>query len=191
MYDDAARQATLLLQLELSTTDDTQLIILEYNADNIRPGARLDRGSGDRPVSSLQREELQWSKEASRTDFKELSFDIKQPCPVWCPELQFFSPKPGYESSLGQFVELARATTIHLFFDYKHVPSRHQSMFKAFRTAAKGLQGYPVEACLMGQGMKKSSWEVFGPGDAVCPPPAYEFPRKRRRHSQYRECLHL
>ncbi|CAA9957700.1 hypothetical protein PTMSG1_01308 [Pyrenophora teres f. maculata] len=57
-------------------------------------------------------------------------------------------------------------------------------MFKAFSKAAKGLSGYPVEALLDKQGLKKVSWEVFAPTEAARAPPTYEGPYTRKRSWQ-------
>ncbi|KAJ4361271.1 hypothetical protein N0V95_002040 [Ascochyta clinopodiicola] len=161
-----------------------QVFVLQYDADNLLSGT-VSLGSGNKLLSRPQLDDLLRDKDNKHFDIKTLALSIERPCPLWCTDAQSFSPNPGREPVLCQFVDLAKSTTIHIVFDYKHIRKEHQGRFRAFCKAARGLNGYPVEESLKKQGLRKASWEVFGPIDAVGAPPPYESSstRKRPRHA--------
>jgi len=181
--DDAAKQATVLLVATIPTAHDTTTFVLQYDADKLLSGA-VSLSSGNSHVLRSQLDEVLRDKNDRRPQFKTLALSVKQPCPVWCPGSRSFAHRPGFELSFRQFVDLTKATTIHIVFDYKYLRREYQSMFKAFSKSAKGLAGYPVEGFLTELGLRKASWEVFGPVDDAGAPPAYESSRKRARQGK-------
>jgi hypothetical protein len=180
--DDASKRATVLLVAKIPTVHDTQPFVLQYDADKLLPGT-VSLSSGNTYISRPQLDELLRNKDNKHFDIKTLSLSVEQPW-LWCPDARSFSPRPGCELSFRQFVELAKATAIHIVFDYKHLRKEYQGMFRAFSKATRGLTGYPVEASLTEQKLRKASWEVFSPVDAVGAPPAYTSSRKRSRPSK-------
>jgi hypothetical protein len=182
-YDDASKQATLLLVATVPSTAprsscDTHNFVLQYDADLLLPGStRLTSGSTSLP----QLNDILRDKDDRRTQIKTLTLSIQQPCPIWCPDHPSFAHKPDSELLFRQFVDLTTATEIHIVFDYKHLRKEHQKSFKAFSKAAKGLTGYPVKKYLSDLGLRQASWDVFEPVDA---PPAYN-PRKRSRQGEF------
>lgn len=183
--DDAAKQATVLVTTTIPTAHGSQTFFLQYDADKLFAGA-VSLSSGNNYVARSQLDELLRDKTSKkRSDIKTLVLSVSQPCPIWCPHSQLsFACKPGFELSFRQFVDLTIATTIHIVFDYKYLQKQHQGMFRAFGKAAKDLAGYPVEGFLTKLGLRKASWEVFGPVNATGAPPAYENSRKRPRQGK-------
>jgi hypothetical protein len=183
---DDTKRATVLLVAKIPTAHDTQTFVLQYDADELLSGT-VGLQSGNAHIPRQQLDELLRDKDNKHYDIKTLSLRIAQPCPFWCPHAPSFSPQPGCEASFRQFVELARATAIHVVFDYKHLRKEQQGMFRAFSKVATGLTGYAVEASLSEHKLRRASWEVFSPLDAVGAPPAYDAspaydgPRKRPR----------
>ncbi|EUC46413.1 hypothetical protein COCMIDRAFT_92813 [Bipolaris oryzae ATCC 44560] len=180
--DDASKQATVLLVFKIPTTHDVQLFALQYDADKLLSGT-VSLTSGNSHIPRPQLDELLRNKDNKHWDIKTLALGVDQSCPLWCPAAMSFSPKPGCDSSFREFVELTKATTIHIAFDYKYVRKEHQGMFKAFSKAARGLTGYPIDGILIKEGLRKASWEDFCPVDDIGAPPAYDNPRKRPRQA--------
>jgi hypothetical protein len=183
--DYKANKATVLLVATVPTAHAKQTFVLQYDADKLLSDA-VGLSSGNNHVTRPQLEEILRDKDNKRSDIKTLTLGVEQPCSLWCPDFQSFAHRPGSESSFRQFVDLTKAATIHIVFDYKYLPKQHQAMFKAFSKAAKGLAGYPVESFLSKLGLRKASWEVFGPVDAVGAPPAYDNSRKRSRPGEFK-----
>lgn len=181
--DDATKEATILLVAEILTPHATQTFVLQYDADELVSGA-VSLSSGNKHLTRPQLDELLRDKDNKRSDIKTLALSVKQPCPLWCPGSSSFAHRPGFEPSFQDFVDLSKATTIHIVFDYKYLRKQYQGMFRAFSKAAKGLTGYPVRELLVGLGLKQASWDLFGPADAAGAPPAYDGPRKRPRQSE-------
>lgn len=184
---DDAKLATLLLVVRIPTAHDTEnQVVLQYDADILMPDAvKLSTGKGQ--ITQLQLDEILpvKSKGKKRPDIKTLDLSIKGPSPLWCSASDpSISPKPGYEPAFQTLVDLAKATTVHVVFDYSHVRKEYRGMFKAFSKATRHLVGYPVEALLVEQGLRKASWGVFAPIETAGAPPAYEGSCTRKRSRQ-------
>lgn len=184
---DEAKLATLLLVARIPTTHGTESqFVLQYDADILMPDT-VKLSTGNRHVTQSQLDEVLpvQGKGKKRPDIKTLYLSIKSPSPLWCSASgPSFSPKPGCEPAFQALVDLAKTTTVHVVFDYSHVRKKYQGMFKAFSKAARGLVGYPVEALLVEQGLRKASWEVFAPTEDAGAPPAYEGSCTRKRSRQ-------
>ena len=184
---DDVKLATLLLVATISTALGTESqFVLQYDADELIPYAvKLSTGNGH--LTQLQLDEILpvKGKGRKRPDIKILDLSTKGASPLWCPASNpSFSPKPGCEPAFQAFVDLAKATTVHVVFDYSHVRQQYRGMFKAFSKASRGLVGYPVEALLVEGGLRKAGWEVFAPTEVAEAPPAYNGPRTRKRSRQ-------
>ncbi|KAH9865888.1 hypothetical protein J1614_009475 [Plenodomus biglobosus] len=180
--DAAANKATVLLVAPVPTASGTETFVLQYNADDLVSGA-VSLSSGNNHIERPQLDHLLRDKDNKRSDIKTLTLSVNQPCPIWCPHPSSFAPRPGSEPCFQRLVDLSKATKIHIVFDYKFLQKRYQGIFKAFSKAAKGLTGYPVEGFLTGIGLRKATWEVFGPVDDAGAPPAYENLRKRSQRA--------
>jgi hypothetical protein len=186
---DDTKLATLLLVARAPTAHGTESqFVLQYDADRLIPHA-VKLSSGNRHLTQSQLDEILPVKGKgngkNRPDIKTLDMSIKGASPLWCPASNpSFSPKPGCEPAFQALVDLAKATTVHVIFDYGHVPKKYRGMFKAFGKASSGLFGYPVEALLVEQGLRKAGWEVFTPTEVAGPPPAYKGSRTRKRSRQ-------
>lgn len=184
---DDSKLATLLLVARIPTAHGTESqFVLQYDADTLMPYAvKLSTGNGHITQSQLDKILPVKGKGKKRPDIKTLDLSIQGPSPLWCSASDpSFSPKPGCEPAFQALVDLAKATTVHVVLDYSHVRKKYQGMFKAFSRATRGLVGYPVEALLVEQGLRKASWEVFAPTEAAGAPPAYEGSRNRKRSRQ-------
>ncbi|KAJ8114352.1 hypothetical protein OPT61_g3747 [Boeremia exigua] len=179
--DHGAKQATLLLIATIPTIDAPQTFAVQYDADKLLPGA-VSLTCGNDHIPQLQLDELMRVKGAS-SDIRTLAIHVAQPCPVWCPPSQVYTHKPGFERPFQDLVELTKATSIHIVFDYKYLQKPYHGMFKAFAKAAKSLSAFPVERLLVVRGLRKASWNIFGPVDAIGAPPVYATSRKRSREA--------
>lgn len=185
---DDAKLATLLLVVRIPTahgTTDSEFV-LQCDGDNLMP-TRVKLSSGKGRLKRPQLDELPpvKGKGKKRLDIKTLELSTKQPVPVWCPaSTPAVSPRPGHEPALQRLVQLAKATTIHVVFDFNLLHQHYRGSFKAFSKAARGLAGYPVDASLIERGLRKASWEVFAPTEVAGAPPAYEGSRPRKRARQ-------
>ncbi|KAH6613129.1 hypothetical protein C7974DRAFT_428823 [Boeremia exigua] len=147
-YDDAARQATVLLVATVASiashsSRDTHTFVLQYDADRLLPGA-ASLQSGSTVLSQF--DGVLRAKDDRRPQVKTLAFSLERPCLVWCPGGLFFAHKPGSEISFQHLTELASATQIHIVFDYKYLLREQLSAFRAFAKAAQDLSGYPSPA---------------------------------------------
>ncbi|KAH6638500.1 hypothetical protein C7974DRAFT_356922 [Boeremia exigua] len=193
---EGTKLATLLLVARIPTAHgDAELqFALQYDADNLVPGrVKLSTGKGTLTQAQLDGIVAAKGKGKTRPDFKTLDMSIMRPSPVWCPAgTPVVSPKPGCEPAFQRLMDLAKATTIHVIFDFGQlsVHKEHLSAFKAFSKAAKGLAGFPVDGLLVDQGLRKASWQVFAPlevngaNEVDAAPPAYEGSRARKRPRQ-------
>lgn len=181
--DNVAQRATVLLVCEVPTREAAHSFVLQYDADALQPSpGGLDSDNSHVPKAQL--DDLLRAKDSRKsTAIKTLVLRLAQPCPLWSPGSRIFSPAPGSEPPLADFIHLARATTVHIVFDYKYVPKQHASMMRSF-SKGKGLLGFPVDRLLVDLGLRKASWDVFGPADAAGAPPAYANPRKRARQRE-------
>ena len=184
---DDAKLATLLLVARIPTAHSTESqFVLQYDADTLMPYA-VKLSTGNKHITQSQLDEILpvQGKGKKRPDIKTLDLSTEGPSPLWGSARDpLFSPKPGCEPAFQALVDLAKATTVHVVLDYNHVRKKYQGMFKAFSRATRGLVGYPVEALLVEQGLRKASWEVFAPTEAAGAPPAYESSRTRKRSRQ-------
>lgn len=194
---DDAKLATLLLIVRIPTahgTTDSEFV-LQYEGDNLMP-TRGKLSSGKGRLKRPQLDELPPIKGRGkkRPDIKTLELSTKQPVPVWCPaSSSAISPRPGHEPALRHLVQLAKATTIQVVFDFNLLQQHCRGSFKAFSKAARGLAGYPVDALLIGRRLRKASWDVFTPIEVAGAPPVYEGsrPRKRARQGKWQGALRL
>ncbi|KAF3037600.1 hypothetical protein E8E12_000287 [Didymella heteroderae] len=185
---DDAKLATLLLVARIPTAHGTadSEFVLQYDADNLMPGhVKLSTGKGHVTQPQLDRILPIKGKGRKCPDIKTLVLSAKHASPVWCPvRTPTFSPQPGCEPAFECLVDVSKATTIHIVFDFDQIRNEYRSSFKAFSKAARGLSGYPVEALLIEQGLRKANWEVFAPTEVAGAPPAYESSRTRKRSRQ-------
>ncbi|KAJ8113199.1 hypothetical protein OPT61_g4626 [Boeremia exigua] len=159
--------------------------VLQYDGDNLVPNnVKLLSGKGHLKLPQLDELPPVKGKGKKRPDVKTLKLSSKKLSPVWCSaSTPTFSPKPGCEPAFQRLVDIAKATTIHIVFDFNQLHQHYQSSFKAFGKAARGLSGYPVEASLIERGLRKASWEVFAPTEVTGAPPAYKSSKRRRQES--------
>jgi hypothetical protein len=174
---DTAKRATLLLFTSIPTIHDAETpFVLQYDVDMLER-ATLVSNSGSVTRSQLDtiplvREER--GKGKRRLDIKTLHLTTMDAPPLWCTAaIPSFSPQPEHELAFQQFIDLAKASYIHIVLDVSSIHYKHQSIFRAFSKRARNLEGFPVRALLIEKGLRKASWEVFAPSETVGVPPAY------------------
>lgn len=110
-----------------------------------------------------------------------LSLVLSQSCPVKCSKELWKTPLPkcGSASTFHQFVKLAVATEVNIFFDYKWVPKGQKAAFRQFIQGVgerKGLEEVPPEAYWLADSLSKSP--AFDP--VLDFPPAYDSEAAKR-----------
>lgn len=114
-YDNASRRATVLLAAAIATTTPKSALeeytfVPQYDADNLLPNESC-LTSGNDYISQLHMNELARHRNDESPEMKTLALNLRQSCPLWCPEFQSPAHKPIFEpSSLLQFARLSAAT---------------------------------------------------------------------------------
>jgi hypothetical protein len=186
-YSEAYKQATFLLQtsIPIKGLDDKQTFILQYNADNL-----VTSDTSLRAVTILLPQTSQ--NNIARRDDPEmytLSLSIKEVCPVWCtPSSGLVFPRVGFYSVFNQLAALARATEIHILFDYKWVHHENRGLLRQLIHRSQELTGVPVNE--YSTIYRLTDWSVFGPleaaGEVEDSPPRYTHTsHKRCRDGKY------
>ena len=170
----------MLLVVQMSTADDLEPFVIQYDADNLLPG-HVKLTSGIYTALKPHMDGILRFEDDKRPQIKTLTLGFQHAVPVWCLRPQNSAREPRSVPSYGRIVDLVRATAICVVFDYKFLSQEHQSPFKAFSKASKGLTGYPVRQFLFDRGLRETDWTHLSPVDNVGAPPAYGTPRKRLR----------
>lgn len=185
-YLEARMQATISLQcsLPIHGFDDEQTFTLLYNADNLVPGNTSLKPS----PPCLPQDGLHGIARQGNANFKTLSLTLKTPCPVWCPPSSgLIAPKDGSVATFGQFVDLARATEVHILLDWNWLHKDHHARFDRLVRYPEQLTGIPVDRSSATR-YRLADWSVFSPVDDVtseAPPPYATTSKKRPRQGQF------
>ena len=142
-YLEARMQATISLQcsLPINGFDDEQTFTLLYNADNLVPGNTSLKPS----PTCLPQDRLRDIARQGNANWKTLSLTLKKPCPVWCPPSPgLIVPKDGSCAAFSQFVELARATEVHILFDWNWLHKDHHERFDLLVRHPEQLTGIQI-----------------------------------------------
>lgn len=158
---------TLRIPLLLDSPDAAnETFIVQYDPDNIQSAVDVE-GTADRDVV-LSRLSL----DAPTPSLHTLSLWLKSPCPLWCPHQRPLLPKPGCEASFGALVQLAKATVVHLVFDYARLRHpRLQRCYKLFVNQPEKLAPFRIEHHFSSKGLDRCDWRAVDLPDAA--PPAY------------------
>lgn len=182
-HSDKRKQATISLKSSISIHgfEDEQIFMFQYDADNLVPGTS-SLGPATIPLPQTRLDEI--ARQAA-PQMRTLSLSIKETCPIWCPPFSGpIAPKPGFDTPFHQLVKLAKATAVHILFDYNWLHKDHQPSFQRFISQEERLTGFPVGA-YYAEHYRLADWTVFSPFDAAQAPPSYaECSNKRPRQGK-------
>ena len=136
-YAPEEKELTFRLQFEFEGNQSYGLL---YHADN------LDRQTAllKRPMRLPDNATARLGRNKSHSpDIKHLFLSLEQPCTIQCKPNQVVSaPKPEDEQSYRAFVALAKATAVHILFDYKWMTDCVP--LSLVLDGLTGLRGFPV-----------------------------------------------
>jgi hypothetical protein len=186
-HDEQRRQATILLKvtIPLHDLDGQHDFVAQYDADELKPGTTTLR-PGTVSLSEAQQQKL---ARHAKPQMRTLSLSLHKPCKVWCPRLPSIAPKPDFEASYRQLVELVKATEVRVVFDnnwlHKYLRQRFERLFQG----EAALTGYPVHEYYNDK-CNLADWTVFRPAENIAAdavpsvddaaPPAYESSSNKR-----------
>ncbi len=152
-------QITLCLQasLPLQGLDDEQRVVMQYDAENIVPGA-ISLGPATIP---LPQERLNALARAGNAQIRTLSVKLKSPCPVWHQSSAPLKPRPGCETQFEHLASLARTTQIEIVFDYNWLHRDLHATFQRLIEHPDELAGFPVGQRYREQRLNLGDWTVF------------------------------
>ncbi|KAH6644877.1 hypothetical protein C7974DRAFT_29445 [Boeremia exigua] len=183
---DHRAQVTLCLQSAVPVQGSDQTVILQYDADNIVPGA-ISVGPAAIP---LPQDRLDALARAGNPQMRTLSLKLKKTCPVWLQSTPL-TPRPGSEAPFHQLAKLARATEVEILFDNNWLHRGVTAGFQRLVGHPEELTGFPVDQHYRQQQYKLVDWRAFNIADTRDVtatvegelPPAYaEGSNKRPRH---------
>ena len=179
-------QATISLQFSVPIHgfDDDQSFTLLYDADNLVPGTN---SLGPATVSLPQARLDEISRQGNPKP-RALSLTLKKPCPVRCPPSSgSVAPKHGFDSRFRQLVDLARATEVHILFDYNWLHRDYHAQFQRLINRPERLTGFRAgnsHTTLY----RQADWTVFSPVEEAVSeaPPSYtNASNKRSRQGKF------
>lgn len=184
-YNQSCKQVTIALRtsLLLQGAVGDQTFIAQYGADNLQPGTT----ALDSATIHLRDERRSAIARNADPQITTLSLSVRQPCPLWCPRLEALAPRAESSSvnAFNELIALAKATTVHIVFDYKWLHKDTQAAFQRLVKGKERLSGYPLEKHYA-KPLRQKDWTVFGPIDAgVILPTGAEPSNKRPRQGEF------
>jgi hypothetical protein len=159
-HSEARMQATISLQssIPIHGFDEEQNFTFVYNADNLVPG-QISLNHSAMALPQARHGEI---ARQGNPQLKTLSLTLKKPCPVWCPSSSgSIAPKGGFDSSFRQFVELARATRIHILFDYNWLHRNKQARLQRLISHPEELTAFTIDN--YANRFRQADWSTFSP----------------------------
>lgn len=162
-HRESRKQVTLMLRtcISLHGADSEQAFVAQYDADNLYdtpnmaanthiPSARLDR----------------IVRNPRTTQIKTISLRLKEPCPLWCPQLDILlpQPEPSHVELFNELVQLAKATTVRIVFDNNWLSLEQRIPIQRIVDGELELAGFPV-ADYYSRYFKRRDWTVFAPAE--------------------------
>jgi hypothetical protein len=193
-YNDEGTQATLcLLQssiIQRDSEDGDTFVILQYDPENLVPGSISLKPMAYHPgLSTITR--------SPKPQIHMLSLKLKRCCPVWLPLTGLIASKPGYEDQFQHFETLARATDLHIVFDYAWLPTPCLATFHRLVDHPDQLSAYSVDRYYTQHCRREDAYtgSHFAPTDAILgrnnttedeeQPPPYSKPGSSKRHGEF------
>lgn len=166
-YNQPYKQLTIALRTSIALQGYTgqQTFIAQYDADNLLPATTTTVDSATVHLRDDRRSTIVRNVDPQITT---LTLSVRQPCPLWCPRLEILASQaePKSVASFNELVALAKATTVHIVFDYKWLHRDTQSAFQRLVKGKERLIGYPLERHYAKPLIRKD-WTVFGPIDTA------------------------
>ncbi|KAF3029577.1 hypothetical protein E8E12_000230 [Didymella heteroderae] len=166
----------LHVPVNLQGAEEEQVFVVQYDADNQRNRHPAALNSAPVHISNDRLEELARHTEPETTT---MTLNLKQPAPVWCPLDQVMTPQSTLADviAFGELVQLAKATIVHLVFDYKWLSDIQQASIQRLVKGKVSLAGYPL-AKNLARDWEVKDWTHFAPAPAPALP---EASKKRER----------
>lgn len=102
-------------------------------------------------------------------------------CPLWCPRQRPLVPRTGSEAAFGALAQLAKATVVHLVFDYARLRHpRLQRCYKQFVNQPEKLAPFRIEHHFSSKGLDRCDWRALDLPDSAPPAYAESFSKRRR-----------
>jgi hypothetical protein len=159
-HHEPRKQVTLMLRtcVSLHGAHDEQAFVAQYDADNLLPN------TGAQTVYTPAARLADIVRNPSSHRITTLSLQLKQACPLWCPRLEALLPKPepAHVEAFHELVQLAKARTVHIVFDYHWLSQDAQVPFQRITKGKETLTGFPV-AEYYSRFYRLADWTVFGP----------------------------
>jgi hypothetical protein len=174
--DESHHKATVELQFgrKFRGVDGERRVSLVYDADNLVPGTTtLDHANSPPPPYFLS----QIARHNGR-NLKILSLALMERCTIrWSRALGDI--EHSLDERYQQLADLARATSLHILFDYAWLNPAKSAQFLSLVDTSKQLARYPVDTVSQ---FREANWTVLVPEDAAPleAPPSYEDASLRR-----------
>lgn len=191
--NESPAQATLSLQSSLLVygLKESQIITLQYDGDNL---ASCSLGPATIPLPQARLDQI---TRKGNPQIRTLSLTLKHACAVWhLPTSEPLAPRPGHETFFHQLSSLAKATKIHILFDYHWLHRETHAVFEQLVEHPEQLSAFPADRNFTRK-YRRADWSVFDPpgeadtvdNDATTedeePLPSYAEARsKRSRHGE-------
>jgi hypothetical protein len=182
-HHEPRKQVTLMLRTRVSLhgAHDEQAFVAQYDADNLLPD------TGEATVHMPPTRLAKIVRNPSSTQITKLSLRLKHACPLWCPRIEALLPKPEptHVEAFHELVQLAKATTVHIVFDYHWLSLDARVPFQRIIKGKETLTGFPV-GDYYSRFYRPADWTVFGPELDSRAPNREEASNKRPRRGTYR-----
>jgi hypothetical protein len=169
--DDKQLSIALYVPVTLHGTTEEQIFVMQYDADNQRnrSPAALDSAPVYIPKDRL-------AEFVRNTEFETttLTLNLKQPAPIWCPLNQVMAPQaiPASAAAFAELVELAKATVVHLVFDYKWLTGTQQAAIQRLTKGKVSLDGCSLNK-FFNKDWEVKDWTHFAPATAAAFAPVF------------------
>ncbi|KAJ4993163.1 hypothetical protein SVAN01_01515 [Stagonosporopsis vannaccii] len=160
-FNERQATASILLQWPLLVVghDAPQTFTAQYDADNVAAGAL---GPATLPLPQARLDGL--AREGN-PQMQTLTLTLSGPPPLWVPQDVGLRPRPqpGHEAAFGCVAALARATSLHVLFDFKWLHRDHHAVFHRLVAHPRQLRAYPVWRHYS-KHHRREDWRVLGGG---------------------------
>ncbi|KAH6642235.1 hypothetical protein C7974DRAFT_420546 [Boeremia exigua] len=162
-HSSARKQVTLMLRTPaayLYGADDEAAFVAQYDADNLLPGTRHHAATAHIPNTRR----LGVARNNNDCELTRLTLCLKKPCPLWCPLMEALTPAPSEDAvkSFNELVELAKATTIRIYFDQDWLSPEQQAPLSWLLKGKNTYTGFPVGR-YYSKHSRRADWTVFQP----------------------------
>jgi hypothetical protein len=173
---------SLLSSIPIHGCDDEQTFTLIYDADNLVSGKTKLGPAAIR----LPQDRLHKITRSGNPQLKTLSLTLNDSCSIWGPlSPPSIAPKPGFESSFHQLVQLAGALQIHILFDYSWLHQDQHTRFGCLFSHGEVLTGLRIEENFAKLHRRIDLAVLSSVEDAVGPPSYSDLSNKRPRQREF------